>query len=159
MKKGFTLVELMAVIILIGVIGLISIPLIINTIDKQKAKSFKISVEGLVEAAKQDLESNGSKFPREYVYKVVNNKRDLYLVKDNNEYESLQVSGLIKNQATARIMYNNNGILMLYVKNKTYCAVKGRNDLDIIYGKYQEDVCLDEEGYSLNEKISSLIEE
>ena len=35
-KKGFTLIELLAVIVILAVVALISMPLVLNTIDKAK---------------------------------------------------------------------------------------------------------------------------
>ncbi len=50
-KKGFTLIELLAVIVILAVIALISMPLVLNTINKAKEGSNKNSVYGIVEAA------------------------------------------------------------------------------------------------------------
>ena len=53
-KKGFTLVELLAVIVILAIILIISVPLIINTINTSRLASFKSSAELLVtEAEKQ----------------------------------------------------------------------------------------------------------
>ena len=40
-KKGFTLVELLAVISLLGIVGLISIPIISNTLKNSSKNAFK----------------------------------------------------------------------------------------------------------------------
>ncbi len=43
-KKGFTLIELLAVIVILAVVALISMPLVLNTIDKSKKRcSYRIS--------------------------------------------------------------------------------------------------------------------
>ena len=51
MKKGFTLVELLAVIAIIAIIATITTPLILNVISTSKEKSFKDSAYSLVFAA------------------------------------------------------------------------------------------------------------
>ena len=50
-KKGFTLVELLAVIVILAIIALIATPMIIGVIEKAKIGALKSSVDGLVESA------------------------------------------------------------------------------------------------------------
>ena len=52
MKKGFTLVELLAVITLLAVIGLIAIPVVNRTINSSKEKAYSAQVEEIENAAK-----------------------------------------------------------------------------------------------------------
>ena len=49
-KNGFTLVEVLAVIVVLGLIGGIIIPKIVSTINNSKENSSKISIELLVKA-------------------------------------------------------------------------------------------------------------
>ncbi len=48
MKKGFTLVELLGVIILIGIVILIAVPIMNNSTDKSELSAFKTSVNNVV---------------------------------------------------------------------------------------------------------------
>ncbi|MDD3453121.1 MAG: prepilin-type N-terminal cleavage/methylation domain-containing protein [Bacilli bacterium] len=61
MKKGFTLIELLAVIVILAIIALISVPMIMNVIEKAKKGALKDSAYGIIEAANlyysQSLES------------------------------------------------------------------------------------------------------
>ncbi len=62
-KKGFTLIELIRVIILLGVIGVITVPVVKKIINNTKKESFKDSVYGIVEAvdlyySEQDMLGN-----------------------------------------------------------------------------------------------------
>ena len=50
MKKGFTLVELLAVIVILGVLSLISIPMITNMIKDSRKGAFKASVQSVFRA-------------------------------------------------------------------------------------------------------------
>ena len=43
-KKGFTLVELLAVIVIISIIAIITIPIVLNNVTSAEKKSFKVSV-------------------------------------------------------------------------------------------------------------------
>ena len=48
-KEAFTLIELLAVIIILGIIALISIPLIQNSIYNSKREAFRISVYSVLD--------------------------------------------------------------------------------------------------------------
>lgn len=52
MNKAFTLIELMAVIILLGVLSLIAIVTINNTLKEEKENSCKIQEKNIISAAK-----------------------------------------------------------------------------------------------------------
>ena len=57
-KKGFTLVELLAVIIILAVIALIATPLILNTIDDVRVGAAKVSTVSYVKAIELKVASN-----------------------------------------------------------------------------------------------------
>lgn len=50
-KKGFTLVELLGVIIVLAIISLIAVPITLKIIDMSRKNSFKVSAEGVIRAA------------------------------------------------------------------------------------------------------------
>lgn len=52
MKKGFTLVELLTVVTLLGVFALITIPAVTNILDKQKEKINKQNIQAIEDALK-----------------------------------------------------------------------------------------------------------
>lgn len=58
-KKGFTLVELISILIILGIIALIAVPTIGKLVKSAKEKSFKASVEGLVKTA--EIQCNNEK--------------------------------------------------------------------------------------------------
>ena len=49
-KNGFTLVELLAIIIILGIIAIITVPVILDIIDKSKEGAIKDSAYGYVDA-------------------------------------------------------------------------------------------------------------
>lgn len=65
MKKGFTLVELMAVIIILAIISLIVFPAMVKTIDKSKQDLYDKQVKTLEKAAKDWSIQNTDKLPDE----------------------------------------------------------------------------------------------
>lgn len=52
-KKGFTLVELLAVIVILAIIALIATPIILNVIDNAKEGSAKNSAYGYIDAVEK----------------------------------------------------------------------------------------------------------
>ena len=48
LKKGFTLVELLAVIVILAVIALITTPIIIDSLNTSKKEAFKDSVNSIM---------------------------------------------------------------------------------------------------------------
>ena len=49
-KKGFTLVELLAVIVILAIIALIATPIVINVVNESRENANKRSVEGYMKA-------------------------------------------------------------------------------------------------------------
>ena len=64
-KKGFTLVELMAIIIVLGIISLIVIPTVNDTLTKQKEKLYEKQVDTIEKAAESWASANTDKLPEE----------------------------------------------------------------------------------------------
>lgn len=62
-NKGFTLIELMAVIIILAVIGLIVFPTAIDSINNSKEKLYKEQVKRILDAADSWASNNDSKLP------------------------------------------------------------------------------------------------
>lgn len=54
-KKGFTLMELLAVIIVLAIIALISIPIVMNIIKESEKKSVENSANGYVTALNEEI--------------------------------------------------------------------------------------------------------
>lgn len=106
-KKGFTLVELLAVLTLLSLVGLISVPIVANVVEKSKVKAFKQTLNGIIDAAKiHNAEAN---------YKLFNNG-DIDLTEGIIQFENLDliVSGYIS--------YNNNEYFLEEVTNSDFCA-------------------------------------
>ncbi len=57
-KKGFTLIELLAVIVILAVVALISMPLVLNTIDKAKKGAAEESASSYVSAIETAIVSD-----------------------------------------------------------------------------------------------------
>lgn len=57
-KKAFTLVELLGVIVILGIIGMITTPIVQNAIDKNNVKTCEDQIKSFEKAAKNYISSN-----------------------------------------------------------------------------------------------------
>ncbi len=138
-KKGFTLVELIAVIVLVGFIALIITPKITQVLQTQKMNIFEDSVEGIVKAVKEDTINNtgfnsttGANY-RAYTY----DGTGLYLtVAGNQSTETyIKISGGIDDgEGTVVVTKNSDVILAVY--NGKYCATKNADDTNVTVEKF-----------------------
>jgi len=82
MKKGSTLIELLAVIVILAIVALIATPLILNVIDDSKKGALKNTAYGIVEATELKYATN-----------VLNNDKKAVVYKYENGVESSTPSG------------------------------------------------------------------
>ena len=110
-KKGFTLVELLVVIILIGLICLITIPVISDIISNSKKEAFKRSVEGLA---------------REYEYTELSDNIILGEIDACSLQDTCRLQGIIKRDSEDN-MY-------AYLTDGTYCINGKVSNMKVVNG-------------------------
>jgi prepilin-type N-terminal cleavage/methylation domain-containing protein len=115
MKKGFTLIELIATIIIIGLLATITTPIIITTINNSKQSAFKESVQKVIDAIELDYSENARSGQITYKYDA----NSILCYKCNNTSDvKLDFTGKIEN-AEGNITYNdgqiNGHVSSLYV--------------------------------------------
>ena len=142
-EKGFTLIELLAVIIIIAVIALITIPIIINTIEKAKKNALVDSAYGILKAGNlYYMEEMSKKEETErYDFKVSDGK--FVLEKDNTK--TLKFTGKVPK--TGILQIHSNGKEAIGICNDTYCACKSVSELK---------VNLKEENCNINEETGEI---
>lgn len=64
-KKGFTLVELIGVIVILGVLSLIAVPTVLSSIQNSKAKAYDVSIKNIKMALQSWKNSNYQLLPIE----------------------------------------------------------------------------------------------
>ena len=108
-QKGFTLVELLAVIVVLAIIALISVPILLNVIDKAKKGAVKDSVYGVEEAANLY-----------YAQNYTTGVSGLYNIKEDNiKYKGSVDKGLV--------YYGDNGLTTILIYDGKYCGYKYQN--------------------------------
>lgn len=123
-KKGFTLIELLAVIIILGVLALIIYPMITGIVEKQKQKTYKASMEGIIRTVKNDYNNDNYQTPRIYHYE--NGKLTLESVNNKEKNEIIKINGKVNGSGYIYVDYNGN-IILDYLCSEEYC---GYNTLD-----------------------------
>jgi len=83
-SRGFTLVEILAVVVIIGVIGLIAVPSVLETINTGTQASYDVLVEDIAIASKQLYEEIDYFDNKLYHYRKSSGKTDNYVTIENN---------------------------------------------------------------------------
>ncbi len=114
MKKGFTLVELLVVIIILGLLGLVVYPSIIRIINDSRKSAYDAQVKIVIKAAKQWGVEHSSELPDSGSTKCLRIKEDLvnggYISNDEvkNPQDNKTLSGAIE------ISYSSNQYVYEY---------------------------------------------
>ena len=136
-KKGFSLVELLAVIVILAVIALITSPLILNVIEDSRQSAFKSSLNGIKKAIENDYSDNGFDHTREYYYGCeagglsTNGASDkkLRAKKSNGSYEEIAVSGEINGKGKGKV--SATGTISVGIYTDKFCGIVRGNDISI----------------------------
>ena len=116
-KKGFTLVELLAVITILAVIALITTPIIFGVVEDSRMNSFTRSVEEMRNVIDMDYNEYGRNGT--VTYKYSNNKLVCVECDGGSDLE-LDFTGEIDDAFGT--FYNNDGEITLTVENGVYKA-------------------------------------
>ena len=109
-KKGFTLVELLAVIVVLAIIAVIAIPTLINVIEKTKVNALKDSAYGVIEAGRLYVAQNQP-------------DQDILFTITNNNITSEQTDKVLKYKGNIK-----NGIVIVSTSSKVaICIDNGKN--------------------------------
>ena len=139
-NKGFTLVELLAVIVILAIIMIIAIPAVLNTMQSAQRKSFlEFAQKTMNEAEKTYLSKNllGSTLnPSEETFHMFDIKNDLGLTNTGDYYGVVSIV-ILKNEYGETITHNlflfNKDLALLYDerenKELTDQLIQNRNQL------------------------------
>jgi len=112
LKNGFTLVEMMAVVILLGLVSLIAIPAVNTTIKNTRKSTFENSAYGVIEAGKLYYQN------RELLGLELNDTTFTF-----PEATGLEVNG--DKPESGKMLLTSKGNIKLAISNGKYCARKG----------------------------------
>ena len=99
MKKGFTLVELMAVIIILGILALITYPIIDKSIKQSKEKALDRTIASVIEAAFNYSIDNDLGYEKDYQI------LELSVLKDNGFLKQSIINPVTNNELEGCLLY------------------------------------------------------
>ena len=119
-KKGFTLVELLAVVVILGIISMVTYGIVSGNIKTTKKKSFEISAQNLLESSREYV----TKYMEDYDFPdggILATNPELHI--DNNPFKS----GVILRNESGQVVLEN-------VSDGTYCVNGTKNNMVITEG-------------------------
>jgi len=125
MKKGFTLVELLAVIIILAVIALIATPIVLNVVESSRKSAFESSIYGIIEAIKLETAD-----------KMI--KEESLISKYTFPTEELEFQG---EQPTGVAKTDRKGKISIAVHNGKWCGIKAYDEGIVTIKDYLEGDC------------------
>lgn len=117
-KNGFTLLELLAVIVILAIIAFISVPIILNVVEKSQKEAFRDSVYHIMKGVKLDAVVGNKTFPVSYV------------IEGNRVTPDVSFSGKIN--AYGEILVDKHGKEKVEVDNGKWCARKEYLDSKLV---------------------------
>ena len=125
-NKAFTLIELLAVIVILAIIALIATSIILNIIEKARKSAFQDTAYGLIETAR--LEYTEGILDGDY-------KAKTYMA----PFDDLKFSGSKPSGGT--IAVGSDGKIAIAIHNNRWCAVKEYEETVVRMIPYEETTC------------------
>lgn len=116
-KKGFTLVELLAVIAILAVLSMITVPMVMDTIEEANKKAFLIGAQNVIDSAKQ------------YVVETENFSLNKIVIEDleDNLDNYNYISGVV-------LISEDDSYSVDGLSDGKYCASGTKNNMQVIKG-------------------------
>ncbi len=134
-NRGFTLIEMLAVIVVLALIMVIAVPLVLKTIEGVKQGAFKNSAYAMVKAAEL-----------EYAKQVLQGTFEeiIYTYENGEETSSINKELEIKGEKpkNGEIRINKEGEIALAIHDGTYCAEKGYGETEVIVTQKEINECI-----------------
>ena len=129
MSKGLTLIELLAVIVVLGIIALIVVPNVLKIVNKSRMDSAVVSAKSYIESAKASIVQQVGSKKFKATYCDITEKGDL-VCDDGNTYEIYAEN---KKPTEGKIFFDNKTVV---------------NISNLRFGKYLVNMDLDGEYYA-----------
>lgn len=137
-RKGFSLVELLGVIVLLAVIALITVPILTGVIDDSKQSAFKSSLNGIKKAIETDYSDNNFDTSIKYYYGGFQNgagnaynsdKKLVAYTASGTNMREIEVSGEIVGKGQGSV--SASGVVSVGIYTDKYCGIVKGNDVKI----------------------------
>lgn len=135
-RRGFSLVELLGVIVILGVLAIISTPIVTGIIDDSRKSGFRTSLTGMKKAIETDYSDHKFDTSRRYEYE------DKKLI-ETTSGDEVDISGHINGRGEGYITAN--GIVVFGAYTDSYCGIIEGSDIKMAgEGTFTYDVCKSE---------------
>lgn len=114
--NGFTLVELLAVLVILGITALISVPIVGSVLEQMKVNNYRNSVYGLLRAVETDHTESGA-------------STNEYIIVDGVVEPDIGFTGKI--EGSGSITYDENEKTTIKIGTDKLCATKAPNKKQI----------------------------
>lgn len=132
MKKGFTLIEILAVVTIIGLIFVIALPKIINSLNSKKSDIDNTTNNMIISAAKMYVNDHNTKFDKiegsVYCLPLTTLTKEEYL---DSKVKNVTDDKDITNIKSVKISYDNT--FHYEIVNKKDCSVINKNYTELNY--------------------------
>ena len=135
-KKGFTLVELLAVIVILGVLSVLIVPKITETLNDSEEKINLTSAQNLIKAAEY-------KYRNDDIMGINENLEIDYTTGQN--IDKLEFNGETPEKGQVKI--SSEGNISMAVKIKDKCYIKEFTSKDITIQEYNEETCIAQQSF------------
>ncbi len=119
MRKGFTLVELLAVIIILGIVTGVTVPIVTNAVNNSKTKAYDEQVRLIIDAGRSYMSKHASQLPNNAsgraTVSVATLKNDGYLANKNIKNPVYVVGST---DVKKKCQYLNGSVVVTYQNNK-----------------------------------------
>lgn len=122
-KKGFTLIELLATVTILTIIATITVPLVVERINKFKDDSFNLMVSS--------IENATNKY-------IVDNRENLDEL-DTFGYMDIKISELVSSGFLDENIENPKTKEAISFEDVVYASLDYQNNIEVIYDPYQND--------------------
>ena len=118
MKKGFTLMEVLVVVIMLGVIASITFPIVKNIVNENRRKTFEASVRGIIRSTDLYISSTSVGSDKSFPY----NTTEFIMEKNSMTGGSIEYN------------YSTGKISVVNLTDGNFCANGTKNNLTIEEG-------------------------
>ena len=118
MKKGFTLMEVLAVVIILGIVALITFPVVKNIVNDNRRKTFESSVRAMIRSTEMYIAANPTLSDTTFPFNTTDFKM---------EKNKMKRGSIIYNESTGVISVDG-------LSDGNFCANGTKKDLDIEEG-------------------------
>ena len=144
-KKGFTLMELLASIVIMGVIALILVPVVSGIIEKTRKSAFSRSADSILRISNEYYSNNNTSFlntgARNFSCNNIECKTTIIDEDGNDKDEILKTEGAMGN---GYVKIYEKGEVEFLLSNGTYCAAKNPLKEDIkVYNGTCDNIIMD----------------